>query len=326
MKFFITGGAGFIGSHLADELLNQGNQVTVLDDLSTGSLQNIVQHRQNPDFQFVKGSILNRQTVDELVKTVDYVFHLAAAVGVDLIMKKPLESLMTNIHGSENVLDAANQHQKGILLTSTSEVYGKSQDFPLREDGDRLLGCPQKIRWSYSTSKAVDEIMAYLYWKIKKTQTIIVRLFNTVGPRQTGAYGMVIPKFINQALNNKDITIYGDGRQTRCFTYVKDVVFALIKLAQWPLAAGNVYNIGSQEEISIQEIANRIIKATNSQSKIINIPYSNVYEEGYEDMARRLPSIEKISAAIGYAPTLTIDDIIELMIRHQKQNNNSPTL
>ncbi|MBI5077281.1 GDP-mannose 4,6-dehydratase [Candidatus Falkowbacteria bacterium] len=317
MKFLITGGAGFIGSHLADELLLRGNQIVALDDLSTGSLRNIAHHRDNKDFQFIQGSVLDERLVNEAVADADFIFHLAAAVGVNLIMEKPLESLKTNIHGTENVLNSANQFGKKVLLTSTSEIYGKCQDFPLKEDGDRVLGCPQKIRWSYSTAKAVDEVMAYLYWKEKKIPTIIVRLFNTVGPRQTGAYGMVLPRFIKQALNNEDITIYGDGTQTRCFTYVKDVVNALIELINCPMAVGNVYNIGSQEEISIKELAERVIKATGCSSKIVFIPYQNAYAEGYEDMARRLPSIEKIASAIGYAPTMKINDIINKLIESQ---------
>src|SRR3990167_661704 len=265
MKVLITGGAGFIGSHLSDELLAGGNEVTVMDNLSTGRFENIAHLEGNKSFQFIEGTILNEMLVDKLVERCDVVYHLAAAVGVDLVVKKPLESLVTNIKGSEIVLDMAHRYHKKILITSTSEIYGKNTNGPLKEDDDRILGSPLKVRWGYSTAKAVDEMLAYIYWKEKNVPTIIVRLFNTVGPRQTGAYGMVVPRFVEQALNNKPITVYGTGKQSRCFIHVKDVVSALIKLTEEPHSVGEVFNIGSQHEITIEQLAKEITKITKSK-------------------------------------------------------------
>lgn len=318
MKALITGGAGFIGSHLAEALLNHDNDVIVLDNLSTGRYENIEHLLKERNLEFVEGDILDINLVDKLVEKIDTVFHLAAAVGVDLIVKKPLESLTTNIKGSEIVLDAALRYRKKILITSTSEIYGKNVNGPLKEDDDRILGSPLKTRWSYSTAKAVDEMLAYIYWKEKKLPTVIVRLFNTVGPRQTGTYGMVMPRFILQALKNEPITVHGTGKQTRCFLHVKDVVGALIKLVADPKAIGEVFNIGSQEEISIEQLAKEIIKITKSRSKIEYIPYEKAYEEGFEDMQRRVPEIAKINKIIGFKPTFTLSRIIEDIVKYLK--------
>jgi len=321
MNVLITGGAGFIGSHLAHELIGAGHQVMVLDDLSTGRRANVADLEKNKKFELVIGSVLNEALVDKLVERCEAVFHLAAAVGVELIVKKPLESLSTNIKGSEIVLDMAHRYHKKILVTSTSEIYGKNVNGPLKEDDDRILGSPLKTRWGYSTAKAVDEMLAYVYWKEKGVPSIIVRLFNTVGPRQTGHYGMVMPRFIEQALNNRPLTVYGTGKQTRCFTHVKDVVSALIRLLQEPRAVGEVFNVGSQEEISIEDLAKLIIKETQSRSRIEYVPYDKAYEEGFEDMERRVPDTSKIKKLIGFEPTYTLAEIIRDILRHLKQES-----
>jgi len=318
VKYLITGGAGFIGSHLSEELLAAGQQVTVLDNLSTGRYENIEHLVKNSNFGFVEGDILNANLVDRLIEKVDAVFHLAAAVGVNLIVSKPLQSLTTNIKGSEIVLDAALRYRKRILITSTSEIYGKNINGPLKEDDDRILGSPLKSRWSYSTAKAVDEMLAYIYWKEKKLPTIIVRLFNTVGPRQTGAYGMVIPRFVSQALKNEDITVYGTGKQSRCFLHVKDCVGALVKLMGEPRAQGEVFNIGSQEEITIEKLAQQIITTIDSKSKIIYVSYTQAYEEGFEDMQRRVPDITKINKLIGFLPKMDLNGIIKDVVNYYK--------
>ena len=319
MKALITGGAGFIGSHLVDELIKAGDEVTVLDDLSTGRFENIEHLDGNKSFNFVEDTILHEDLVDKLVEKIDVVYHLAAAVGVDLIVKKPLESLVTNIKGSEIVLEMVHRYHKKVLITSTSEIYGKNTNGPLKEDDDRILGSPLKSRWSYSTAKAVDEMLAYEYWRQKKVPTVIVRLFNTVGPRQTGAYGMVVPRFVTQALKNEDITVYGDGKQSRCFLHVKNVVTALTKLMNNEKAVGNVFNIGSQEEITIEELAKKIIKIAKSSSKIVYIPYDKAYEEGFEDMQRRVPDTTKAKAAIGFKPTMDLEGIIKDVIEYARR-------
>ncbi|MFH1508148.1 MAG: GDP-mannose 4,6-dehydratase [Candidatus Omnitrophota bacterium] len=318
MKIFITGGAGFIGSNLADSLLKSGHQVVVLDNFSTGRIENIKHLEKAPNFELVSGTILNEYLVDKLVEKVDVIFHLAAAVGVELIVNNPLASLTTNIKGSEIVLEMAYRYNKKILITSTSEIYGKNVSGPLKETDDRILGSPLKTRWSYSTAKAVDEMLAYVYWKEKKVPSIIVRLFNTVGPRQTGAYGMVVPRFIEQALKNEAITVYGDGKQSRCFVHVNDVVNALIKLVEEPKAVGEVFNIGSQEEITIEDLSKEIIKITKSSSKIKYIPYEEAYEEGFEDMQKRMPDISKINRLIGFKPTYNLPEIIKDIVAHFK--------
>jgi len=318
MKFLITGGAGFIGSYLSEELLKLNNEVIAMDNLSTGRYENVEHLLTNKNFEFVEGSILDVRLVDKLAEKVDIIFHLAAAVGVELIVKEPLESLTTNIKGSEIVLEMANRYHKKILITSTSEIYGKNVNGPLKEDDDRILGSPLKVRWSYSTAKAVDEMLAYVYWKEKKVPSIIVRLFNTVGPRQTGAYGMVMPRFISQALKNEPITVYGTGKQSRCFVHVKDVVKALTKLIEEPKAIGEVFNIGSQEEVTIEQLAREIIKITKSNSKIEYIPYEKAYEEGFEDMQRRVPDISKINKLIGFRPTFDLSEIIKDIVSYLK--------
>jgi len=319
MKVLITGGAGFIGSHLSDELIALGNEVTILDNLSTGRFENIAHLDGNKSFQFVEGSIMNEMLVDKLVERCDVVYHLAAAVGVDLVVKKPLESLITNIKGSEIVLDMVHRYHKKILITSTSEIYGKNTNGPLKEDDDRILGSPLKVRWGYSTAKAVDEMLAYIYWKEKKVPTIIVRLFNTVGPRQTGAYGMVIPRFVNQALKNENMTVYGTGKQSRCFLHVKDVTKTLIKLMNSKDAVGQVFNIGSQEEISIENLAKKIIEITKSKSKLIYISYEKAYEEGFEDMQRRVPDTAKVKNLVGFKPTIDLEGTIKSVVEYYKK-------
>lgn len=318
MKVLITGGAGFIGSHLADEFIDNGHNVIVLDNLSTGRLENVVRLDNNPNFELVVDTILNETLVDKLVEKSDVIFHLAAAVGVELIVKKPLESLTTNIKGSEIILEMAYRYHKKVLITSTSEIYGKNVNGPLKENDDRILGSPLKTRWSYSTAKAVDEMLAYVYWKEKKVPSVIVRLFNTVGPRQIGAYGMVIPRFITQSLNNKPLTVYGTGKQSRCFLHVKDAVGALIKLIEEPMSIGEVFNIGSQEEVTIEQLAKEIIKISGSKSKIEYIPYDKAYEEGFEDMQRRVPDISKVNKLIGFKPTYTLPEIIKDILRYIK--------
>ncbi len=319
MKVLITGGAGFIGSHLADELIAGGNDVMVLDDLSTGSFDNIEHLDGNKKFRFVEGTILNESLVDKLVEQSDVVYHLAAAVGVDLIVKKPLESLITNIKGSEVVLEMVYRYHRKVLITSTSEIYGKNANGPLKEEDDRILGSPLKARWGYSTAKAVDEMLAYIYWRQKKVPSVIVRLFNTVGPRQTGTYGMVVPRFVNQALKDEDITVYGSGKQSRCFLHVKDVVVTLIKLMDDKDAVGEVFNIGSQEEITVEGLAKRVIDITKSKSRLIYIPYDKAYEEGFEDMQRRVPDTAKVRDAVGFKPTIDLNGIIKSVVEYSRK-------
>lgn len=316
MKALITGGAGFIGSHLAENLIQQGHEVVALDNLSTGRMENIQHLKGNPKFELVIGSILDERLVDKFVERCDLVFHLAAAVGVQLIVNEPLQSLTTNIRGSEIVLEMAYRYHKRLLITSTSEIYGKNASGPLKEDEDRILGSPLKSRWSYSTAKAVDEILAYTYWKEKGLPTVIVRLFNTVGPRQVGHYGMVIPRFVQQALKNDPITIYGTGEQTRCFLHVNDSVATQIKLMMLPEAAGEAFNIGSNEEVSIRNLAERVIQLTGSSSKLEFIPYDKAYEEGFEDMARRVPDTSKVKRAVGFKQTKSLNEILESVIAY----------
>ena len=318
MKALITGGAGFIGSHLADRLLADGHQVVVLDDLSTGSYENIEHLLGRPDFEFVLGSILNADLVDGCAARCDTIFHLAAAVGVQLIVEKPLESLATNIRGSEVVFEKAHKYNTRILVTSTSEIYGKNTSDRLGEDDDRILGSPLKSRWSYSEAKAIDEILAYTYWRQKGLRSVIVRLFNTVGPRQTGSYGMVIPRFVNQALRNEPLTVYGDGTQQRCFCYVGDIVEALVRLIDDEDTYGKVFNLGGSEEISIRDLAERIIERTGSQSSLRVIPYEEAYEAGFEDMERRVPNTDRAAAAVGFKQTLDLDGIIDTVVEDQR--------
>lgn len=324
MRVLITGGAGFIGSHLAEALVGRDDNVTVLDNLSTGRYENVAHLDGHERFQMVVGTILNEALVDKLVERCDAVFHLAAAVGVELIIKRPLESLMTNIRGSEVVLEMAHRYRKKILIASTSEIYGKNSSGSLREDTDRVLGSPLKTRWSYSTSKAVDEILAHVYWREKGVPTIIVRLFNTVGPRQSGAYGMVIPRFIAQALAGKPLQVHGDGKQSRCFLHVKDVVGALTRLMEHHGAVGEVFNLGSQEEVTIEELAKRVIRIARSTSSIEYLPYDQAYEEGYEDMPRRVPDTSKLRGLIGFRPTMRLDEIIRSVVDSLRSSRSAP--
>jgi UDP-glucose 4-epimerase len=310
MRYLVTGGAGFVGSHLVDALLKRGDQVSVLDDLSTGRHQNIRHHLNNPEFSFISGSILDADLVDDSIRRTDVVFHLAAAVGVKLIVERPLESLATNIRGSEIVLEKAHKYGRKIMVTSTSEIYGKNSSDLLDEEDDRILGSPLKTRWSYSEAKAIEEVLAYSYWREKGVPTVIVRLFNTVGPRQVGSYGMVVPRFIESALQNKPLTVYGDGTQKRCFCHVQDVISGLLMLIDNPLAEGKVFNLGSQEEISITELAKKIISLTRSTSEINYIPYDEAYEDGFEDMPRRVPGTTKVKNLTGWNTTKTLVDIV----------------
>ena len=318
MNILITGGAGFIGSHLTEQLLAHNHWVTIIDDLSTGSIHNI-QHLKTADkFHYVLDTVANQQVMAELVDAADIIYHLAAAVGVRLIVENPTRTIETNIRGTEIVLELAAKKKKRVLIASTSEVYGKRNSVPFRESDDLVLGPPDKGRWSYACSKAIDEFLAVAYWKEKKVPTVVVRLFNTVGPRQTGRYGMVIPSLIKQALAGHDITVYGDGAQTRCFTHVNDATGALIALAEHPDANGEVYNIGSTEEISVLALAEKIKKLTESPSKIVFIPYSQAYEEGFEDMMRRVPDLTKIERLVGYRPRISLEQILIDTIRYHR--------
>jgi UDP-glucose 4-epimerase len=312
----ITGGAGFIGSHLSDAYLKRDDEVFVIDDLSTGSIENIQHLKNNPRFHYTIDTVHNLPVVAELVDQCDVIFHLAAAVGVKLIVESPLRTIETNVRGTEVVLNLANKKKKKVLLASTSEVYGLSEQVPFREDGNLVMGATTKGRWSYACSKAIDEFLALAYWREKKLPTIVVRLFNTVGPRQTGQYGMVIPTFVKQALAGRPITVYGDGKQTRCFGYVGDIVGALVKLMDNPAAVGQVFNIGSSEEVTILELAGRIKELTNSESEIAFVPYDEAYEEGFEDMPRRVPDISKVGALIGFRPEMTLEGILQSVINY----------
>ncbi len=318
MKVLITGGAGFIGSHLSEKHLKRGDEVYIIDDLSTGSIENIEHIKDQPNFHYHLDSVTNQRLVAELVDLCDVIYHLAAAVGVRLIVESPVRTIETNIRGTEVVLHHAAKKRKRVLLTSTSEVYGKRDRVPFSEDDDLVMGPTHKGRWSYACSKAIDEFMAVAYWKEKKVPTVIARLFNTVGPRQTGRYGMVIPNFVRQALRGDDITVYGDGSQSRCFTHVSDVAGALMKLIEHPQAVGEVYNIGSTNEVSILQLAEKVKALTGSNSKIALLPYDQAYEEGFEDMLRRVPNISKISNLIGYKPTFGLDEVLMSVIDYER--------
>jgi len=314
MKYLITGGAGFIGSHLADELLSRGHEVFVVDDLSTGSIENIRALKSNERFHYIVDTCNNVRLMAEMVDGCDRIFHLAAAVGVKLIVESPVRTIETNVHLTEVMLTLAQKKKRPILVASTSEVYGKSEQLPFREDGDLVLGATVKGRWSYACSKAIDEFLAIAYWKEKQLPTVIVRLFNTVGPRQTGQYGMVIPTFVRQALAGQPLTVYGDGKQSRCFTHVSDVVRALIGLMETEKFYGQVFNIGSTNEISIGDLARQVREMCGSLSEIVHIPYSKAYEEGFEDMPRRIPDLSKIHSAIGWKPTIPLAEILRNVI------------
>jgi UDP-glucose 4-epimerase len=316
MRALITGGAGFIGSHLSEALLDRGDHVLVLDDLSTGAIENIAHLKGHPGFEYFIDSVENEPLLAELIDRSDVVFHFAAAVGVKLIVEQPVHTIETNVHGTEVVLKHANKKKKLVVLASTSEVYGKSNAVPFREDSDLVLGPTPKHRWAYACSKAIDEFLALAYWKERKLPVVIVRFFNTVGPRQTGRYGMVIPNFVRQALASEPITVFGDGRQSRSFTHVADVVGALIRLVSEPKAIGQVVNIGNTQEVTIHDLALRVRALTGSESTIRFVPYDEAYESGFEDMPRRLPNLSKAKELIGYEPMHTLDDILVEVIEY----------
>ena len=309
MKYLVTGGAGFIGSYLCERLINRGEQALILDNYSTSSISNIVGFQQQ--VKVVEGNILNKSLVDELVAESDYVVHLAAALGVLNIVNKPLDSLRTNLQGTEVILEAANKHNKPTLIASTSEIYGKNNKVPLNEEDDRIIGHPLKSRWSYSEAKAVDESLAYFYYLENKLPIRIVRLFNTVGPRQVGHYGMVLPRFVNAALKNEPLQVYGTGEQIRCFCHVEDAVRALLLVMDSDKSIGEVFNIGNNQQISILELAKRVIQITDSKSEIIKIPYTEAYPDGFEDMQRRVPDISKIKNVLGWSPQIGLDQTIK---------------
>src|SRR5579885_1781902 len=311
MNYLITGGAGFIGSHLAEALLHRGRNVAIIDDLSTGSILNIEHLKSDRRFHYVLDTVMNRSALTELVDRADVIIHLAAAVGVRLIVESPVRTIETNIKGTELVLELAGKKKKKVMIASTSEVYGKASKVPFCEDDDLVLGATDKGRWSYACSKMIDEFLALAYWKEKQVPTVVVRLFNTVGPRQTGQYGMVVHRFIAQARKHEPITVYGDGSQRRCFTWVGDVVQAIIALSEHPGAVGEIFNLGSTEEVTILELAERVKGLTGSRSPIRFVPYDQAYAAGFEDMPRRVPSIEKAHRLIGYRPTLALDGILK---------------
>ena len=314
MRALITGGAGFIGSHLSETLLDQGHEVLILDNLSTGSIENIAHLKGRDRFEYFIDSVDNEPLLAELIDRSDVVFHFAAAVGVKLIVEQPVHTIETNVHGTEVVLKHANKKKKLVVIASTSEVYGKSNDVPFREDSDLVMGPTPKHRWAYACSKAIDEFLALAYWKERKLPVIIVRFFNTVGPRQTGRYGMVIPNFVRQALAGEPITVFGDGKQSRAFTHVTDVVGALIKLVNEPKAIGQVINVGNTQEISIEQLAARVRDLAGSKSEIRYIPYDQAYESGFEDMPRRVPDLSRVTALVGYQPHYSLDDILVQVI------------
>jgi nucleoside-diphosphate-sugar epimerase len=320
MRYLVTGGAGFIGSHLTSALVAQGAHVTVLDNFSTGRAKNLA---LTESIRLIHGSVLDALLVDELVRDSDVVVHLAAAVGVRLIVERPLHSFVTNIRGAETILEAAHRYRRKVLLASTSEIYGKNSHGPVKEDDDRVLGSNKISRWGYSTSKAVDEVLAFAYHRERGLPTIVVRLFNTVGPRQTGAYGMVLPRFVTQAMEGRPLTVFGDGRQTRCFCHVNDVLDAVIALLNEPRAEGDVFNVGSTEEVSIVELARLVIDATRSSSTIRFVPYSEAYEEGFEDMRRRIPDISKVRDLVGWEPRLDLRDIVEEVVAEAREGRRA---
>jgi nucleoside-diphosphate-sugar epimerase len=324
-SFLITGGAGFIGSHLVDALLARGDHVVALDSLSTGRLSNLDNAGRHPNFRFVQGSILDEMVVDELAHQCDVIVHLAAAVGVKLIVEQPLKSLTTNMRGSEIIVDAAHRYRRRLLLASTSEIYGKAAG-PLTETSDRVLGAPTVARWAYSTAKTVDEVLAYAYHKERGLPTTVVRLFNTVGPRQSAAYGMVVPTLVGQAVRDEPLTVFGDGEQMRCFCHVHDVVDALLRLLGHEGSIGEVFNVGAQEQLSILELARRIIAAAGSRSEIVLIAYEDAYEDGFEDMRRGAPSTDKLTALTGWHPTLSLDEILAETVAEARAELHLPTM
>jgi len=320
MRHLITGGAGFIGSHLCDELLTRGERVHVLDDLSTGAMGNLAHLKGAPGFDYTIDSAANSRVVAELVDDADIVYHLAAAVGVELIVESPVRTIETNVHCTEVVLAQASKKKKKVFVASTSEVYGKSTSIPFHENGDLVMGPTVKGRWSYACSKAIDEFLALAYWKERGLPTVIGRLFNTVGPRQTGRYGMVIPNFVRQALADEPLTVFGDGSQTRCFCHVRDVVRAIADLMGRDDLYGEVFNIGAQGEIAIVELAERVREAAGSSSELVTVPYSEAYEAGFEDMMRRVPDTSKIERTLGWAPTLSLAEILADVVAQQRSS------
>ncbi len=319
MRALITGGAGFIGSHLAEALLNQNAFVTVIDDLSTGSITNIRHLKGRSGFSYVIDTVMDHSLMAELVDAADVIYHLAAAVGVRLIVESPVRTIETNVSCTEAVLTLAAKKQKKVLIASTSEVYGKSTAIPFREDGDLVIGNTTRGRWSYACSKTLDEFLGLAYWKEKKVPVVVFRLFNTVGPRQTGRYGMVLPTFVQQALKNEPITVYGDGGQSRCFTWVGDAVRAIIDLSMHPQAVGQVFNIGSEQEVTIMDLAKMVRDVARSSSEITLVPYDQAYEEGFEDMGRRVPDLSKIRNLIGYKPTVDLPNIVAQVVEYYRQ-------
>ena len=323
MKILITGGAGFIGSHLAEKLLREGEEVLVIDDLSTGTRKNIEHLEANPKFHFVQGSILERSLLEETLKDCELIYHLAASVGVKYIIDNPLKSIQINVNGTENVLDLAAQHNKiKVIIASSSEVYGKNERGPLKESDDRIQGATSIHRWSYACTKALDEFMAMAYYRDKGLPVIIIRFFNICGPRQTGRYGMVIPRFVKQALLEKPITVYADGQQVRTFTYISDALEAVITLARHPEAVGEIFNIGSSEATTILELAGRIKALTKSRCEITHIPYERAYKKGFEDMRYRVPDISKLSKLTGYSPRVKLDEMLQRIIDYFKERQN----
>ncbi len=314
MKVLITGGAGFIGSHLADALITRGDEVFILDDHSTSTLDNIEHLKNHPAFHHVIDSVRNESQVNRYVQKIDVIYHLAAAVGVRLIVDDPIKTLETNVFGTDIILKAASRYRKKILIASSSEVYGRSNQKFFNEEDDCLIGAPHKLRWAYAVSKAMDEFLAMAYWREKELPVIIVRLFNTIGPRQTGRYGMVVPRFIEQALRNKPLTIYGDGKQTRCFLSVRDTVHAMTSLMDFSGSCGEIFNVGSQEEISIEDLAKLVIRLIGSQSSLIHLPYKEIYGDSFEDMERRMPDISKLRKAIGFQPQMKLEEILNWMV------------
>lgn len=321
LRYLITGGAGFIGSHLSEALLERGDEVYVLDDLSTGSVENIRGLKNHPRFHYIFDSITNKHLLAELVDEADVIFHLAAAVGVRLIVESPVRTIETNVAGTQLVLDAASKKKKLVFNASTSEVYGKSDRVPFEEDADLVLGPTSKGRWSYAASKMLDEFLALSYWKERKVPVVVVRFFNTVGPRQTGRYGMVLPNFVRQALAGEPITVFGDGKQSRCFCHVKDSVQAVLKLVATPAAIGEVVNVGNTGEISMEDLARMVKQRTNSSSEIVHIPYEQAYEAGFEDMPRRVPALGKLKKLTGYTPTTPLTEIVDNVIEFHRSSS-----
>jgi UDP-glucose 4-epimerase len=318
MRALITGGAGFIGSHLAEALLDRGDDVAFIDDLSTGRMENVQHLKVQPRFSYTIDTIQNRAVMAELVDNADVVFHLAAAVGVRLIIESPVQTIETNVKGTELVLEVAAKKRKTVMVASTSEVYGKANVLPFSEDNDIVLGPTSKSRWSYACSKAIDEFLALAYFRERRVPVSIVRFFNTVGPRQTGQYGMVVPNFVQQALSGKPITVFGDGKQSRCFTWVGDAVNAVIELAARGEAVGQVFNVGSENEITIADLAYLVKEKTGSKSPVVFVPYEKAYEEGFEDMPRRVPDLAKIRQLIGYKPTVDLPEILDAIIEYYR--------